>query len=527
MTPWERWWDANRFRLIDLRARLRMRDARQTATAAVSGAPEGAGAPGAGGATSPSALRRFAGNEVLPVVTAALADGDAEVRSAAAMALGRMGFPRSMLDLTKSLRDPVRDVRESSLLSLGMLGDGLAAAPLAEVLVDPGAEERVRGYAALGLGLLGGPEAGDALGAYLDPASDARRMGGIRRRPGTLACVVACLGLAGHRPSAPALRALALEGRAPWGDRAEPTIRSFALVGLARMGDRALLDPAEVLKLLEEDREPLRQGAAVALGLLGRPDDAPLLRALKASALSDRDRNTRALATLALARVGGDDAAAAIREILGKCGRADLPFAALAAGAAGVKDAAPRLLEDFREVKDPDTRGAVALGLGLLRARDAAKDLRETAFGGGPRPLRIHCMTALGLMEDPASAEPLRKVVREEPDHVARGAASVALGLLGDPEAVPLLCAAARGASTLFARGQACRWLGVVGNREGGRVLLAIAKDRREIAFVRMYAVTGLGILCESGDLPRLAPLGFDLDAETRNDALDEVAGYM
>jgi hypothetical protein len=42
-----------------------------------------------------------------------------------------------------------------------------------------------------------------------------------------------------------------------------------------------------------------------------------------------------------------------------------------------------------------------------------------------------------------------------------------------------------------------------------------------------MCAVTGVGSLYENSAAPRLAPLGFDLDPETRNDALDEVAGYM
>ena len=53
------------------------------------------------------------------------------------------------------------------------------------------------------------------------------------------------------------------------------------------------------------------------------------------------------------------------------------------------------------------------------------------------------------------------------------------------------------------------------------------AANRGENAFVRMYAVTGLGSLHENADPPRLAPLGFDLDSEQRIDALDEVAGYM
>ena len=523
MTPWERWWDANRFRFLDLRSRIRMRDARGGATALTAEDRE----PSDGPAAPVPPLRAFAEKSILPVVTAALSDADAEVRSAAALALGKMGFARSLVDLSRALRDSSRDVRESAVLALGMLGDPFAVEPLRDILLDPNAEERQRGYAALGLGLLGGPEASAALGAFLDPRADAKRSGGIRRRPETTACVAASLGLAGGREAAPLLRKIALEGRAPWGGNAETGVRSFALVGLARMGDRDLLPPADVLPLLAEDREPIRQGACISLGLLAKPGDDALLKALEVAALGDRDRNTRALAAMALARVGGETARAALVRLADRCGRVDVPFAALAAGVAGAKEAAPGLLKRFREEKDPATRGAVAIGLGLLRAKEAAQDLRVVAFTGGARPLRIHAITALGLMEDAASAGPLRELVQTHPDHILRGAASVALGLLGDPDAIPLLEGAAKGASTLFARGHACRWLGVIGDRGSGRVLLAIAKDRREIPFLRMFAVTGLGCLAEEADPPRLAPLGFDLDPEIRNDALDEVAGYM
>ena len=523
MTPWERWWDANRFRFLDLRSRIRMRDARGAATSLTAEDR----APADGPARALPTLRAQAEREALPVVTAALSDPDSEVRSAAALALGKMGFPRSLVDLTRATRDTSRDVREAAVLALGMVGDPFAVDPLRGILLDPNADERVRGYAALGLGLLGGPEASAALAAYLDPAADAKRAGGIRRRPETVACVVASLGLAGGREAAPVLRRIALEGRAPWGGGADAAVRSFALAGLGRIGDRDLLAPAEALPLLAEDREPVRQGACIAMGLLGRPEDAAVVKALETATLGDRDRNTRALAAIALSRIGGDGARAALVRLVDRCERIDLPFAALAAGAAGAKEASPGLLERFRDEKDPANRGAVAIALGLLKAKEAAKDLRVIAFTGGARPLRIHALTALGLMEDAESAAPMRELVQTHPDHLLRGAASVALGLLGDPEAVPLLEGAAKAASTLFARGHACRWLGVIGDRDSGRILLRIAANRNEIGFVRMFAVTGLGSLYENSDAPRLAPLGFDLDPETRNDALDEVAGYM
>ena len=106
MTPWERWWDANRFRFLDLRSRIRMRDARGAATSLTAEDRS----PLDGPQRTPPTLRAQAEREALPVVTAALSDQDSEVRSAAALALGKMGFPRSLVDLTRATRDASRDV---------------------------------------------------------------------------------------------------------------------------------------------------------------------------------------------------------------------------------------------------------------------------------------------------------------------------------------------------------------------------------------------------------------------------------
>ncbi len=541
MTSWERWWDSNRFRFLDLRKPERLLDPRGTPTPEKGEDGEGEEddffsdekkdgekdvekAP-AGPPEIPARL--FFEREVLPVVTRALRDRDAEVRSAAVMALGKMGFPRTLLDLQKSLRDPERDVRESALLALGMLGDSLAADGLKEVLLDPGADERARGYAAVGLGLIGGPEGGAALAAYLDPATDALRVGGIRRRPETESCVLAALGLAKYLPAAPAMRDIALLGRDVDGSKADAGVRSFALVGLAKMGDREALPVDKLITLLAEDRECLRQGAAIALGILGKPGDGVVTSALGAAALGDRDVNTRHLALLALARLGGDDAKKALRTCLGKAQRPDLPFAALAAGSLRDPDIGPDLLRLFRDEKDPEVRGALATGLGLAGFKEAVADLRAAAFGKGPRQLRNHCMVALGMLRDEASLEPLRKVVTEEWDPHVKLQAGLALGLLGDPEAPRRLLAVAKGATSILARGHACRILGLVGNRDSAKALCRFARDPKETGFLQMFAITGLGILAERTDVPLLSSVGFEFDPEIRNDALDEIADYM
>jgi HEAT repeat protein len=535
MSPWERWWDTHRVRFLDLRHGSRLKDPREVASGGGSGGKEGdpfyddeegKGKKAAGDAPLPA--RGFLEREVLPVITEALLDGDAEVRSAAALALGKLGFPRSVLDLGKALGDRNRDVRESALLALGMAGDTLAAETLRGVLLDPGTEERSRGFAAAGLGLLGGEEAGDALLAYLDPAGDGARGGSFRRRPETEGCVALALGAMRHLPAIPALRRIGIEGKDPDGSRAEPGVRAMALVGLARMGDPAAIAVETLVPILDgEDREVLRQAAAVALGHLARPADGVATAALAKAALGDRDQVTRRMAWLSLGRIGGDGARKALRATLKKGLRGDLPFAALALAIAGDRESAPELLRLFQSEKDPDARGALAIALGLLDHAPAAPALRAEAFPEGFRMLRGHCMVALGMLRDAASAEPLRKALAAEKDVHVRLQAGLALGLLGDGEAVPRLLEILWKDGNVEARGLACRVLGLVGDREAARAMAAVAANGKQPALFRMFAVAGLGVLGERSGEPLLSLAALDFDPESRPDPVEELSGWM
>ncbi|NUN48583.1 MAG: insulinase family protein, partial [Candidatus Brocadiae bacterium] len=119
------------------------------------------------------------------------------------------------------------------------------------------------------------------------------------------------------------------------------------------------------------------------------------------------------------------------------------------------------------------------------------------------------------------------EVVTTDWDPFLKNGAGTALGLLGDREAPGRVAACAKGATSILARGHACRILGMIGNRDSARLLLRFAADRKETGYLRMFAVTGLGILGERKDVPLLRGIAFDLDAEIRNDPLDTLAGFM
>ncbi|MCX8067326.1 MAG: HEAT repeat domain-containing protein, partial [Anaerolineae bacterium] len=112
------------------------------------------------------ALGRIGDPRAVPGLLKALRDADAEVRWAAAEALGRVGAP-AVPGLLEVLRDADAGVRRAAAEALGRIGDPQAIPGLLEALRD--ADPRVRRAAAEALGRIGAP----ALPSLLEALRDA------------------------------------------------------------------------------------------------------------------------------------------------------------------------------------------------------------------------------------------------------------------------------------------------------------------------------------------------------------------
>ena len=116
----------------------------------------------------------------------------------------------------------------------------------------------------------------------------------------------------------------------------------------------------------------MRQSAAVALGMAASPKDEAVVAALLKAALEDDDIGSRQMSILALGRMGGDGARAALRSLLARPGGAlDVNHVVLALGVARDPKSGPLLLRVFREEKDYDLRGAAAISLALVGRKEA------------------------------------------------------------------------------------------------------------------------------------------------------------
>jgi HEAT repeat protein len=518
-TDWEAWWTANAWRYLNLRERLRSRDRGAAATSVGGlGAHEGVQEdPKPEDAMDP---REFFEKTVLPVVTEALQDEDAEVRSAAVVALGKMGFARSMHALRKAMKDPARDVRDGAVIALGMLGVPFAAEDLRTVLFDPKEQDRTRSFAGIGLGLLGGEDGARPLLEFLDPAADAAREGGIRRTPHTEASALTGLGMSRFAAAIPQMRK-----DYDSGTRYDPTVRSFAAVALGRLGDRGAIP--SLLQGLDYAREAMRQSAALSLGLVGTPQDEAVIAALTRKLYDEKDVNTRQFALMSLARIGGDPARAAVRKYLEKGARIDVPLAAL--GCALGKDAAalPAVRKLFEEERQPSVKSAYALALGLYGDKASAEVLRSLALAQGDRGIRINCLTALGLMDDRASAGAVRELLDRENDPGVKLGAATCLGLLQDRAVVGVLERLAKDGDNVYVRSGACRLLGHVGAPSSAAVLVAIVKDLKDHSVVRMSATAALGNLADHSVIPLLSQVSIDGNYASTVDPLIELASIM
>jgi HEAT repeat protein len=456
---------------------------------------------------------------VLPALLRAMADPDGEVRSAAAVALGKIGSARAYPVLRAALTDAHPDVRDGAVLAMGLLRDEFGLDDFAGLLLDPAVRGRTRGFAALAAGICGGDASADLLLRFLAPQSDSLRMGGLQRTPDLEACAVLGLGLTGSRRGVETLRRLLS------GPNHEEVVRGAACTALARLGDRDSLP--HVLRALGHAEAAVRQSACLALGVLAVPEDEDVVRALVRAGTTDRDAATRQFALVSLGKIGGPAALRALRAALEQGDHCERPFAALALAAAGDRATAPLLRTLLRSSGAAGPRGAAAVALGLLADGDALADLRGLAFGKADPALRIHCMTALGLAADADSVPSFRAALEDEPDPRIRLAAAVALSILQDEGAGPALARLAEKGESAAVRSHSAYFLGIVGGADAAPVLVRILQDRTQPVLLRTFAAAGLGVLADRSPMPVLSALGADGNFRLPIDPAQEVATFL
>jgi len=472
---WEFWWEFNHDAWLNLRPSLR---------SAV-----------AGGSTFDPPDAGTRGQVLLPALVELMRDRDEQVRSAAVHSLARLEDASALPYLSNAaVGDASLAVRTNALIALGLAKIPKATERLKVTFHDEHVSDEMRAFAAVALGVSSLPDASAVLRDALAGGFESRLPTPVR------AASIYALGLTQDPGNAPFLRALAQTRGL------DDTARALVIESLGRVGDRAA-NPI-VLAALASPHSQVRRSAAVALGVVARPEDTDVLRALERAAENDSDGVVRSFAEISLGRIASFGAPAVVdrlRSRLKSSTARQRGFVALALGISGYEAALPDLLAQFRGEASTSMRGALAIAIALLDQKEAARELRA-AFRQEKDPyLRGHLAFALGRLGDRESVPELREIVASEKDPQLIYWSAIALGLLGDRTAPALLADLYRKGGGQILRSSWLHALGRIGDRADAAFLIEVASRGDETDLVRAFAASSLGLLCDENGVVRSA----------------------
>jgi HEAT repeat protein len=504
---WEKWWAVNKEDFLIPRAVL---------------APEVMGDAYTGTLGAPTAQEIRA--NVIPLLEQALRDTDHQVRSQAALALGKVGDWREIKILLAALTDREREVSEAAILALGLLGEGSVEHSLRDVLNDTTRTARERGLAAIALGYSGGDVARAALFDHLGTTVDTQ---GRTRVPAIESARVlgAALwagadkkdGMLDRSPLVASLLQRALSA---------PELKDRVILGIGTAALSKPRDPGSlqfVLNGLTDQRADVRAGCAIAAGRIIKAEDRKSVQTLITAIGSEAEVTPRRLMLISLGRVGGPDARKRLIQELDANMRQDRAFAALGLGISGATDLAPRLRKEFEAASDDSLKAAVAIALGLMHDPDALKIVGDVAKTKGNPELLRHLMWFFALDRGRGSAGIVTGVLEEAKTPDVHDSGCIALGLIGELESQAVLINLLTTAAPVTLRGAAALGLGRMGDRRAIEPLSKVIKAMQEPQIVRSRAVAGLGVLCQRSPWPPFARVTIDSNFDVANDVIDQI----
>jgi len=497
---------------------------------------------GADAGQTPRAPRgKFREETLLPLLRQALEDKEFEVRSAAAVAIGKLGGTDYEDDLLRHVSRPPEGhhhVREGAIYGLGLLRDPSLRLRFRNLAGDRERPFRERGLALVGLALDRSDESYDLLlgfQAYLHrgPGQRGDRVpvdGEEEKRR----FATHLLAFTGRRDAEPLLWSIATDpGRHGW-----PSA-GLAVTALGRIGARDRIDGLLGLLDARGTEWEVRRSVPIALGLMLTPADEGPLRRLARAVREDRDAPTRDFATMALGAVGGEIAAGLLLDLRRAHASPQLSercFLALALGLAGRNHppAAEALFEDFRETGNLELRGAQALALGLARHGPGLdltlERVREgsAGAGGGEEFLRAAAL-AMGFHRDPRALGAVRGLLDRFGHRSIRESAAIALALIRGCDAAEELVDLLRNGNSVTDAAGAVAALGLIPELpdEAIRALIAVYRSDRMPGETRAAAIVALGAIADDRPVPFSALLASGYNYFIRCLALDEIATYL
>ncbi|MBI4879289.1 MAG: HEAT repeat domain-containing protein [Planctomycetes bacterium] len=547
---WQFWWESNKDRYLDLRARL----GENTVVSGSAGFLTGMGRKEPA-ATSRRPTADEVNRRLLPLLRGVLTEKDAEVVDSAVLAIGRTvraGSAALVLEDIKQVLASEQDTpQQSAILALGVLGSRDAVPWLVEIMNDTpqgrkllnrtGAIQTLqRSFAAVSLGFIGSP--------------------------GTVALLEDCIGKNGNneidlRSSAILALGLFKEGKEDivqylvglLRDKGlDRTTRAQIPITLGRLGKPAAVAVPQLLKEARSQTTDVRmqESCVIALGLLGNPEDREVLDALYGLIEEGRNQQARHFAFIALAQIGGRAAPdpEAHEELLNRLNRflmkelaspkikTHQPWAALALALLGrdysetSHDRAQitaKVAEAFDSSNNAHYQSAFAIALGLLNATPYGETLYKRLLDTSDTNLKGYLAVSLGMMRYTRSLETLRNLVLDNRDEKMRLQVATALGLMADVEAVGTLIDGLRTTKTLRIVSSMASALGLIGDKSAIASLEEIITDRNLPGLTRGFACVAVGLIGEKTELPWNEPLSANANYRTVIPSLYEIVDIL
>jgi HEAT repeat protein len=509
---WLTWWGYNQFRYVDFRRRQVARRGPVSGSTRQKKKDE----------EDPNAWRGDVRTRLTPLMLEALKDRDEEVRTAAAVALGKWRVRIAIPDLrTLVKQDDVRQVREAGVLGLMLMRDASLRdwfIAVADERDEKAERFRIRGYALLGLGLIGDDVARNYLLALLDPAQKEMRRHLPKKekyRRELLVAAVASLTQVKEVDLSDDFLRIAQDKRLP------EQVRAYAISAIGKAKQRRHLPT--LLEIVKKDKSfHMRRSAVTALGAMGTRHDSNVLEALGKRLKKDDDRIVRHFCALNLGVIGGPKAFQLLRENYKDANKEARGFFLLAYGLCGEPVAADLLGELLKTFKDPMDQAAACLALGLFDDAGRAPVVRAQFDHAKAWTLIQTCMLSLGLLNDQSSSDRIKEILITKKQPAVQTSAAISYALLRQWSAVPVFLDLLHEAKSIVTLSALAQVMGFLSSPRAVDSLVEMYKDTKLQRQARAFALVSLGALGDPEDFPVLIRMAWDINYLLRSDPVDE-----
>ena len=290
-----------------------------------------------------------------------------------------------------------------------------------------------------------------------------------------------------------------------------------------------------------DDKNEVVQGAVLALGQIGDSDTDDLDRTIRETLASVPEKysepQARRFALIAMAKVGSDvgngEIVEGVKDVTGFLvkhlaqKKQTSAWAGLGIGVladrlhqaqvpvvdAIVADATTALRETLRHTKSGEKLGAYALAAGIAGDEKSIPILLAKLQRTSEHETRGYIAVGLGLLGDHQAIEPIQTIIEQSkynPELLRQ--AAIALGLLGDKQLVGQLIEMIGKARGLASQAAVASALGFIGDRRSIDPLVEMLENEDLTGAARGFAAVALGIVGDSANLPWNSKIAVDLN---------------